>query len=183
MHLKFLCLALFALSPFLMADEMGQFTKDDIRVEASDRVKRLSKLTEKELQSASLEERNMNLVLRLYEEQNPDNVDTYFTKPLHIQELSTGQDETVNSVKEFDVQWAKAFTQTKMSVNEIFAGKEHVVVHWTWFAIHNKGQWHGIPITNKAVAVQGITLYQIRDNKISSMVQSSDNLHLLESLK
>jgi len=162
---------------------MGQFAKYDIRVEGNAKFHDLWNLSSDELDTVSIEERNMNLVLRLYDERDPERIDGYFTKPLHLRDLSTGQDETVNSIKEFDVQWAKAFEQKKLTVNEIFGGIDHVLVYWTWHAIHNKGSWHDIPVTNKEVAVPGITLYKITDNKISSIVQSSDNLHLLESLK
>lgn len=125
----------------------------------------------------------MNLVLRLYDERNIDRIDQYFTSPIHLQELSTGQDETVKSIKEFDVKWTKAFEQKKLVINDIVAGKDHVCVFWTWYGIHNQGEWKGVAITNKVVIVPGISLYTIADNKISSIVQSSDSLQLLESLR
>lgn len=145
-------------------------------------ITRLKNLTEKELKIASQAEKNMSLVLRLNEEKNGEVIDQYFAPTIKLHELATGQEATVSSIKQFDVLWSKAFEQKNVVINDIFATDDKVFLYWTWYALHNKGEWKGIPATHKEVAIPGMTVYQITDGKISEITQLWDNLKILDQI-
>lgn len=174
---QLICVFLIGFSMLYGADKVNESC-----IEGNTLVMRIKNLTKKELKIASQAEKNMNLILRLYEEKNGEVIDQYFAPTIKLHELATGQEETVSSIKQFDCLWAKAFEQKKVVINDMFATDDKVFICWTWHALHNKGEWKGIPATHKEVATEGMAVYQITDGKISEMTQLWDNLKILEQI-
>lgn len=77
-------------------------------------------------------------------------------------------------VKEFDSWLAKAFKKHKMDVEEIFAHEDKVVVYWTVRGTRRDGA--------KEIVISGISIYRIKQEKISEIWHSWDRLGLLEQL-
>lgn len=177
---QLICFFLLGFSIVYGADELQPV--NELTVEENNQVMRLKNLTAKELKIASQAEQNMSLVLRLCEETNGDVIDQYFAPTIKVHELATGQEETLSSIKQFNVLWAKAFEQKKLVINDIFATDDKVFLYWTWYAVHNKGEWKGIAATHKEISLQGMTIYQITEGKISEMTQLWDNLKILEQI-
>ena len=165
--------------PDTQKEEYGQLAHDDFNIEikCQDYLKSINNLDE-----TNVIKKNINCLLDLYHEQNPLLIDNYFTNPLHLHDLTTGQNEIVKSIKDFDVQWTRAFTQKKLIINDIIADDTRVVVNWTWIGIHDKGMWNNIPITHLIVTNPGMSIYTFLEHKIKSITQLWDGLSLLKQI-
>jgi steroid delta-isomerase-like uncharacterized protein len=64
-------------------------------------------------------------------------------------------------------------------VDDTITEKDKLVVYWTITGTH-RGEFLGVPPTNKKVAFSGITINQIRDGKIIESTVIWDGLGLLE---
>lgn len=67
----------------------------------------------------------------------------------------------------------------KFNVDETISEKDKLVVAWTITGTH-KGDFLGVPATNKVVSFSGITINQIADGKIIESTVIWDGLGLLE---
>ena len=68
---------------------------------------------------------------------------------------------------------AGAFEDARFDIDEMFAADDRVVVRWTLRATHT-GPFAGLPPTRKKVAVPGISLYRLRDGKITETRNLAD---------
>src|SRR5258707_1485684 len=64
-------------------------------------------------------------------------------------------------------------------VDDTITEKDKLVVYWTITGTH-RGEFLGVPATNKKVSFSGITINQIRDGKIIESTVIWDGLGLLE---
>ena len=64
-------------------------------------------------------------------------------------------------------------------VDDTITEKDKLVVYWTITGTH-RGEFLGVPPTNRKVAFSGITINQIRDGKIIESTVIWDGLGLLE---
>jgi steroid delta-isomerase-like uncharacterized protein len=64
-------------------------------------------------------------------------------------------------------------------VDDTITEKDKLVVYWTITGTH-RGEFLGVPPTNKKVSFSGITINQIRDGKIIESTVIWDGLGLLE---
>jgi len=70
---------------------------------------------------------------------------------------------------------AEAFRDARFDIDEMIAADDRVVVRWTLQATHT-GPFAGIPPTNKKITVGGISLYRLRDGKITETRNQADLL-------
>jgi steroid delta-isomerase-like uncharacterized protein len=75
----------------------------------------------------------------------------------------------------------KAFPDLKFTVNDTISEKDKLVVEWTISGTH-KGEFMGVPPTNKKVSISGITINQIADGKIIESTAAWDALSVLRQL-
>jgi steroid delta-isomerase-like uncharacterized protein len=68
---------------------------------------------------------------------------------------------------------AEAFQDARFNIDEIIAADDRVVVRWTLYATHT-GPFAGLPPTNKKITVGGISLYRLRDGKITETRNQAD---------
>jgi steroid delta-isomerase-like uncharacterized protein len=73
------------------------------------------------------------------------------------------------------------FPDLKFTVDETVSEKEMLVVAWTITGTH-RGEFLGIPPTNKKTSFSGITLHQIADGKILESTVQWDVLAFLQQL-
>jgi steroid delta-isomerase-like uncharacterized protein len=70
---------------------------------------------------------------------------------------------------------AGAFQDARFDIDEMFAADDRVAVRWTLHATHT-GPFAGLSPTQKKIAVGGISLYRLRDGKITETRNSADRL-------
>jgi predicted ester cyclase len=67
------------------------------------------------------------------------------------------------------------------SIDEMIAADDRVVVRWTLHATHT-GPFVGIAPTQKKIAGRGISLYRLRDGKITETRNQADLLGMFSPL-
>jgi steroid delta-isomerase-like uncharacterized protein len=65
--------------------------------------------------------------------------------------------------------------------NELFSAGDKVVVRWTGSGTH-VAEVNGIPATGKQIAVDAISIHQIRDGKIAESWEVWDTLGFLQQV-
>ena len=78
-------------------------------------------------------------------------------------------------------EFGRAFEDARFDIDEIFGADDRVVVRWTLHATHT-GPFAGFSPTQKKVNVPGISLYQLRDGKITETRNQADLLALFTQL-
>lgn len=73
------------------------------------------------------------------------------------------------------------FPDLKFTVDETVSEKDMLVVAWTITGTH-RGEFLGIPPTNKKISFSGITIHQIADRKILESTAQWDVLAFLQQL-
>jgi len=73
------------------------------------------------------------------------------------------------------------FPDLKFTVNDTISERDKLVVDWTITGTH-RGEFLGVPATNKRVSFSGITINQIADGKIIESTVAWDALNLLRQL-
>ena len=76
---------------------------------------------------------------------------------------------------------ARALADARFDIDEMFGADDRVVVRWNLRATHT-GPFAGIPPTQKKIAVRGISLYRLRDGKITETRNLADLLALFTQL-
>jgi steroid delta-isomerase-like uncharacterized protein len=78
-------------------------------------------------------------------------------------------------------EFGRAFEDARFDIDEMFGSDDRVVVRWTVHATHT-GPFAGVSPTQKKIAVRGISLYRIRDGKITETRNMADLLALFKQL-
>ena len=76
---------------------------------------------------------------------------------------------------------ARGFEDARFDIDEMFGADDRVVVRWTVHGTHT-GPFAGLQPTQKKVAVSGISLYRVRDGKITETRNQADLLALFTQL-
>jgi len=74
-----------------------------------------------------------------------------------------------------------AFPDIRFTLEDMIAEKEKVVLRWDSTGTH-KGEFMGIPVTNKKVNRSGITIYRMAGGKIVEWWNKSDLLTVMQQL-
>ncbi len=73
------------------------------------------------------------------------------------------------------------FPDLHWTIEDIIVEKDKVVACWTLSGTH-KGEYMGIPATNKKVSVDGMTIHHLSNGKIMDSYSIWDALGLMEQL-
>src|SRR5215831_12422409 len=76
---------------------------------------------------------------------------------------------------------ARGLADARFDIDEMFGAEDRVVVRWNLHATHT-GPFAGVPPTQKKIAVRGISLYRLRDGKITETRNLADLLALFTQL-
>jgi predicted ester cyclase len=68
-----------------------------------------------------------------------------------------------------------------MTVDEMIAENDRVMVSWTFHGTH-QGEFSGLPPTNKPVTYSGINIFRIADGKIAEIWDIFDRLWMWQQL-
>jgi steroid delta-isomerase-like uncharacterized protein len=73
------------------------------------------------------------------------------------------------------------FPDLMITSDDTIAERDEVVVHWTVNGTH-KGQFLGMPPTNKKASITGTTIYRIEGSKIAEIWSNWNLMSLMEQL-
>ncbi len=73
------------------------------------------------------------------------------------------------------------FPDLRWTIEDTVAEKDKVVACWTFSGTH-KGDYMGVPATNKKVSVDGMTIHYLADGKIMDSQSRWDALGLMQQL-
>ena len=76
---------------------------------------------------------------------------------------------------------ARGMEDARFDIDEMFGSDDRVVVSWTLHGTHT-GPFAGVSPTHKKIAVRGISLYRLRDGKITETRNLADLLALFTQL-
>ena len=73
------------------------------------------------------------------------------------------------------------FPDLRWTIEDTITEKDKVVVVWNFTGTH-KGEYMGVPSTNKKVSIDGITIHEIADGKIMDSYVNWDTWGLMQQL-
>lgn len=87
----------------------------------------------------------------------------------------------IEALKEYIPEYRRACPDMRLTVEDLIAEGDAVVVRWTLTGTH-LGEYDGIAPTNKAIKTTGITIYHFADGKIVDDRYESSGLSLHDQL-
>jgi steroid delta-isomerase-like uncharacterized protein len=140
--------------------------------------------TRKGVEYAMLEE-NKALERRAYEEiynkKNMAAIAQFYSKDWVCHPSLPGTPTDLEGMKQSSTLTSKAFPDMQVKLEDILAEGDKVACRWTATATH-KGEFMGIPATNKQVTVTGIHIDRIAGGKIVESWNYSDMTDVMQQL-
>jgi predicted ester cyclase len=133
---------------------------------------------------------NKNLARRYFEDApyHPEACDDIFapTFNFHTIQRASITPQVVESNPQSEksaYEWLKSVWSPgwRMTVDEMIAEGDRVMVRWTFYGIH-QGEYSGLPPTNQQVIYSGINIFRIANGKIAEIWDISDRLWLWQQL-
>ena len=126
---------------------------------------------------------NLNTVQRFYDAYNKKN-EAILSEVIADDYVDYGHEPPgrgVQGAKNDQQDIARAFADARFDIDEMFGSDDRVVVRWTLHATHT-GSFAGHSPTQKQATVRGISLYRLRDGKITETRNQADLLALFTQL-
>ena len=129
---------------------------------------------------------NKALVQRLYEEvwnKRKLEVIKEIISPSHGLQAPTtfGSSIGPEAYKRNVLSFLAGYPDLHWTIEDLIAEKDKVVASWTMSGTH-KGDYMGIPATNKKVSVEGITIHNVAGGKIMDSYSNWDVLGMMQQL-
>jgi steroid delta-isomerase-like uncharacterized protein len=139
--------------------------------------------TEREEIKLRMSEANKALVRRLYDEINARNLGVFdaVVDDSFVEHEDNGLPPTKDGVKTFFETVLAAFPDFKMTPQQVIAESDLVSVYLTATGTH-RGEFLGIPATNKSVSVNVFDLMRVQNGKITEHWGITDNASLMQQL-
>ncbi|MDQ4085820.1 MAG: ester cyclase [Actinomycetota bacterium] len=132
---------------------------------------------------------NVNLARSLYEawnERNFDRLAELITPDGKITVVGSGDTfEGPEGARKYDLMWAEAFPDGSITVDNVIAADDYVVVEFTGRGTHTgtlEGPGGSIPATGRSVTLQLCDVLQFSDGKVRSQRTYLDGASLLAQL-
>lgn len=94
----------------------------------------------------------------------------------------TGEDiRGLKNYKQYFSNFLDAFPDTHFTFDDIVAEGDKVVIRFTWTGTH-KGEFQGIPPTNKKITIWGITIVRIVGGKTAEEWEMMDIMGFMQQL-
>jgi steroid delta-isomerase-like uncharacterized protein len=131
------------------------------------------------------EHSNEALARRFYEEfwtrGNADAADDLIAEDLVHDQFPKGWPTGRNGFKRLVRTWRAAFPDMRETVSQILSDGDWVVARFTLRGTH-RGDFYGIPATNRTVEAQGVDFLRFRDEMIVEWIYSEDALGVFAQL-
>jgi len=128
---------------------------------------------------------NEAIVRRLYEEvwntHNVELVDELMAPNHSLHRSYFGQGVGPEAYKRNVTSFISAFPDLKLTIKDLIAAQNKVVVSWTLSGTH-KREFQGLPATDRQVSVDGITINHIAHGKIIDSYVTWDGLGFMQQL-
>jgi steroid delta-isomerase-like uncharacterized protein len=129
---------------------------------------------------------NKGIVRRLYEEvwnQRKLELINEIISPSHALQAPTVAGSAVGPevYKRQFLGMLEGYPDLQWTVEDLIAEEDKVVACWTMSGTH-KGEYMGVPATNKKVSVDGITIHHISGGKIMDSYSNWDALGMMQQL-
>jgi steroid delta-isomerase-like uncharacterized protein len=113
---------------------------------------------------------------------NVDAVDEIYAPDYVLHDPSMPEDvHGVEGIREFYETAFNAFPDTELSIEELIAEGDKVVMRWTSRGTH-QGEFVGLPPSGKRVEVAGVTISRIEGGKIVEDWELTDALGMMQQL-
>ena len=134
---------------------------------------------------AKVEEQNIEIVKRFFEEFNKGNTEIFnelcapdygFYSPSNNPKPMSREEQIEAEKMNF-----RAIPDLNLRIDKLFADGDTVIV---WFIITgtHQGEWEGIPATGNKLEIRAIEIYRIENGKIVETRQEADYLGLMQQL-
>ncbi len=102
--------------------------------------------------------------------------------PDYVWHPSTGEDtRDLKDYKQDNSKFFNAFPDAHLTIDDMVAEGDKVVIRWTLTGTH-KGEYMGIPPTNKKVKVWGISIDRVAGGKFVETWERIDDLGFMQQL-
>lgn len=121
-------------------------------------------------------------ITELYNKGNTAAVDEFFAEN-YVGHSMTGKEDIRDRevLKQNLTKIRTSFPDVYLTLDEVLFDQGNVVARWTGKATH-KGDFEGIPASNKPVTVRGITMYRVADGKIAETWAVWDSASLMRQI-
>ncbi|NCF71067.1 MAG: hypothetical protein GWP59_05125 [Chlamydiales bacterium] len=109
-----------------------------------------------------------------------DQIGQYVTPDVSVNSLVGISGSGVEVSRQAFTLWTKAFNFIDSELISSAVNDSKVINHWKVRAIH-KSDLLGVPATNKELTFTGVTIYEVKDEKISAIWSYSDFTKSIES--
>lgn len=106
-------------------------------------------------------------------------VDKAFAQDFVGHDPASAKPQTFGERKEFIAAYQRAFPDVRCTVDDQVAEGDKVASRWTAWGTH-KGEFQGLPATNKVLTLTGTTIFRIAGGKIAESWESYDALGMLQ---
>ena len=133
---------------------------------------------------SSLEEQNKQVILQVFEsynQQDMEKAEKLYSPKQHIFHFPGAPPMDWNSHKQFIIGLSKAFPDLHFKVEDILAEGDRVAYRLTVSGTH-KGEFQGIPPTNKKVSFSSTGISNIVDGKVGEDRVDADTMGLMQQL-
>jgi steroid delta-isomerase-like uncharacterized protein len=132
-------------------------------------------------------EQNKELATRMIEEifnrGNIGKADEFLAPDfVEREELPPGLPGGREGVKQLTVMLRSAFPDLKVTVDDIVAEGDKVVIRQTWTGTHTGGEFMGVPPTGRSVSVGVIDIIRVADGKFAEHWGQMDSMAMLQQL-
>ena len=93
----------------------------------------------------------------------------------------TGDERGPARLKQFAAEWNTIWRDAQVSIDEIVAEGDRVIVQWT-FSGTQRGEFLGIPPTNKRVTYSGFNIFRVADGKLAEAWDMMDRFGMWQQL-
>jgi steroid delta-isomerase-like uncharacterized protein len=135
---------------------------------------------------ATTETTNKDIVLRkwyqeLWDKWNVAIADELFTPDYRLHLPGNPAPSDKETTKHVVAMFSKAFPDLHHTIDEIVSEGSTVAARWTVNGTH-RGDFQGIPPTNKSVRLSGVTVHHLTDGQIAETWLVFDTMDLLQQL-
>jgi steroid delta-isomerase-like uncharacterized protein len=131
-------------------------------------------------------QQNITLVKSLYDEVytkgSYNTLSRFFSDDIKLCDAGCSDSKPgIETIKNKEMEYKAAFPNKNLTIDDIWAWEDKVVVCWTATGTH-KGDYKGVAPTNNNAEVTGISIYHCKNGKITLIQQKWDRLSLLEQI-